>query len=105
MSPVLAIIAIASLSSVVIVQQITIQRISGHTAYVTQRQFITLMMTITTTQQPPTVQTNAYVWVGYGGKVMTFGTFVPSKGDVFSAVVFVIGNHGYDRVYVLPPAT
>jgi hypothetical protein len=124
----LAIIAIVSLATVVLVQQMALQRISGHTEtqfsiitheqvfYYTQTlaQWVTQTVTqqaagTTTTQVESTTSMPAgtpYVLVKYYGWTNSSGTSIgycnPSPGHALLAANITIENDGYDGVYINP---
>jgi hypothetical protein len=119
----LALIAIVSLATVVIVQLMALQSISGHTetqfSIVTHEQLFYVTQTLpqwatqTVTEQATTVQRQTqtsnipagtpYVLIRYYGwrDSSLFGCN-PSSGNEFLAVNITIQNHGYDSVYVNP---
>jgi hypothetical protein len=122
----LAIIAIISLATVLAVQQIALQRISGHTEYITQQQYLTQYVTMiqevtqtvqqTVTQQITKQQTETssipaggpYVLITYSAQTADSVT-VPAAGVVYtphiSGYVYLVlsvkvENHGYSQVYL-----
>ena len=112
----LIIIAIAALTTVVIVQQMALQNVLGQstaatTVYVIQPVGITfrtftsssLSSTFTPSGAPESATTTAYVSVGYGVHVYSsLEGRIPSKGSVFLGLTVLVENHGYDRVSVNP---
>lgn len=109
----LAIVVIVALVSAVIVQQMTIQRISGQTRYVTQQQVIT---NYATQYQPitvihtvtETVTQHPYVLITYSSQTAnslyvtaTGFTYTPYiSGDVFLILTVKVENNGYSQVYL-----
>jgi hypothetical protein len=100
----LAIIVIVSLAAVTVVQQMQLQRISGHTDYVTQQRFITQYVTIT----PPrsTTTTGPFVYLAYAGYTNYTNQLEkyrqPAAGSTFLMVGIIFQNHGYARVHISP---
>jgi hypothetical protein len=119
----LVIIAIFSLAGIVVLQQLAIQRISGHTLYVTQQlvvtnivtqyQAFTLSQTITKTitQQLGTTMATAtsqasgsYVLIAYSAQTATSvqapaTVYTPHiSGYVYLILTVKVENHGYSQV-------
>lgn len=90
----LAVIVIVALASLVVVQQMIIQKMSGQTQYVTQYITQPQAWTQTTSQA-----SGPYILVTYYGQSNSteYGC-VPSSGDTFLAVHVTIENLGYSSI-------